>query len=418
MIMSSLEFMGEVPFKEVYFNGMIRDLTGKTMSKSLGNSPDPLWLIEGADKETTKLFAEKNSSYKNGVPAYGADAIRLTMVYLTPLGGDIHFDHTLVEMGQKFCNKLWNASRFILMNLEENPDILKLETIDPALLDLSDRWILSRLQRIVSEVRQAIETYRFNDATKTLYGFVWGEFCDWYLEMVKSRFYNQDDPRIKQAAQSISLNLLDHILRLLHPFMPFITEEIWQALPLTRNSQEGVLTIMRQPYPKVEDQWLDEDAEKKMDLLQKTIGVIRNIRSEMNVPQDKKAKILVRGPAQKLELLENTLEYLKLLGKVESMEIVTSEAAIREAATGIVENVEIFMPLEGLIDIDKEKERIQKEIERLENMLVGLNKKLNNHEFVKKAPAQIIEKEQMKQRDFREKVNKLKENLKALEKSI
>ncbi len=416
MIMSSLEFMGEVPFKEVYFNGMIRDLTGRTMSKSLGNSPDPLWLIEGADKETTKTFAGKNPSYKNGVPAYGADAIRLTMVYLTPLGGDIHFDHTLVEMGQKFCNKLWNASRFILMNLGENPEILKLEEIDPTLLDLSDRWILSRLQRIVGEARQAIETYRFNDATKALYGFVWGEFCDWYLEMVKYRFYNNEDSKVKQIAQSISLNLLDHIMRLLHPFMPFITEEIWQALPLIRNSQEGVLTIMRQPYPKIVNEWLDEEAEKKMDLLQKTIGVIRNIRSEMNVPQDKKAQILVRGPDTKIQLLESTIEYLKLLAKVESMERAVSGINIEEVATGLVGNVEIFIPLEGLIDIEKEKERIQKEIERLEGMLVGLNKKLNNHEFVKKAPAQIIEKEKIKQRDFREKVGKLKENLKALEK--
>jgi valyl-tRNA synthetase len=415
MIMASLEFMGEIPFREVYFNGMIRDLTGRTMSKSLGNSPDPLWLIDGVDSKITKAFAEKNPSYRDGVPAYGADAIRLTMVFLTPLGGDVHFDHTLVEMGQKFCNKLWNASRFILMNLDESDKLLPFGKVEPNRLDLSDQWILSRFQRIVGEVRQTVETYRFNDATKAIYGFVWGEFCDWYLEMVKFRFYNNDNPKVKQIAQTVSLHLLDQIMRLLHPFMPFITEEIWQALPISRDDQDDVLTIMRQPYPKVEEKWLNDDVEKEMDFLQKAIGVIRNIRSEMNVPQDKKAKILIRGPNQKIQLLEKSIEYVKLLAKVDSMEVVEKGANITEAATGIAENTEIFVPLEGLIDVEKEKERIQKEIQRLENMLVGLNQKLNNHEFVKKAPAQIVEKEKIKQRDFREKVEKLKENLKALD---
>ncbi len=414
MIMSSLEFMGEVPFSDVYFNGMIRDLSGKTMSKSLGNSPDPLWLIESADKDTVAKFASKNPTYKKGVPAYGADAIRLTMVYLTPLGGDIHFDHTLVEFGQKFCNKLWNASRFVLMNLDDD-QTADLASVDPSSFDLADRWILSRLQNATAEIRKGMETYRFNDSTRSLYGFVWGEFCDWYLELVKSRLYGDENPEARKTAQAVVLHILDAIVKLLHPFMPFITEEIWQALPNSTAKPGEALTIMKQAYPTVQNDWVNDSAEKEMALIQDTIGVVRNIRGEMNVPQDRKASVVIRGPQKKLNVLTMYSDYIKRLASVESMEIGEKIDAPPGSATGLVQDLEVFVPLGGLIDLDVEKERISKEIVRMEGLLTGLSRKLTNTEFIQKAPAEVVEKEKQKQSDFLDKLKKLKNNLSMLD---
>jgi valyl-tRNA synthetase len=414
MIMAALEFMGDVPFCDVYFNGMIRDMDGRKMSKSLGNSPDPLWLIDGADSETVKQFAKKNASYKNGVPAYGADAIRLTMVYLTPLGSDIHFDHTLVEMGQKFCNKLWNASRFVMMNLDENTELHEPKDLDWTLLDLSDKWIISRLQRTISMVHQGLEQFRFNDATHTLYGFIWGEFCDWYLELIKPRLYNQTNTTIKTVTQSVVLFILDNILRLIHPFMPFISEEIWQALPKFANIQSNKSTIMNEKYPHIEKQWIDENLENQMQLLQKIISTIRNIRSEMNIPLEKKAKTHIRGPKEKIKLIEMYRIYLERLANIESLIVGEKIERPVEAATGLVDDLEIFIPLEGLIDLQVEKERIKKEIKRLEKILEDLNYKLNNRDFINKAPKNIVEKEHKKQTDFQEKLDKLHFNLNAL----
>jgi len=414
MIMASLEFTGKIPFKDVYFNGMIRDLSGQKMSKSLGNSPDPLWLINGADKEIVKTFAAKNPSYKNGVPAYGADAVRFTMVYLTPLGGDIHFDHTLVEFGQKFCNKLWNASRFVLMNLDDMEEVPDLETIDQATLDISDRWILSRLQHTIDNVRKGFDTFRFNDTTKNLHNFIWGEFCDWYLEMIKPRLYNKENPKARKTAQTVVLFVLEHIMRLLHPFMPFITEEIWQALPKSNTQMEEPITIMKQSYPVANKKWLDEKAEKDMELIQKTIGIVRKIRGEMHVPNDKKANVVLKGPEKKLKILEKYQEYFKRLGKVESLTLGEKLSRPNGAAAGIVEDIEIFVPLGDLIDLEGEKERIEKEIKRLEELLKNLNQKLNNSEFTKKAPPTIVEKERQKQRDFRNKLEKFQESRELL----
>lgn len=413
MIMASMEFMGDVPFRDVYFNGMIRDLSGRTMSKSLGNSPDPLWLIDGIDGETVKAFASKNPTYKEGVPSYGADAIRLTMVYLTPLGGDIRFDHTLVEFGQKFCNKIWNASRFVLMNLGEVQGGLDLHDVSSDLLDLSDQWILSRLQRAAGRIRKSLETFRFNDATRNLHSFVWGEYCDWYLELIKPRLYDKENRGARQVAQMVVLYVLEQIVKLIHPFMPFITEEIWQALPQT-DSSKGNSSIMRQSYPRVEERWLNDTAEKEMDIIQRTIGVVRNVRGEMNVPQDKKARVVIRGPEEKLRLLNTYRLYLERLASIDSFKFGTEIEKPKEAATGIVDDLEVFVPLGGLIDLKMERERIGKEIDRLKQLLEDLNLKLNNHEFVEKAPASVVEKERQKQVDFQEKLAKLRENIRMM----
>ena len=412
MIMAALEFMGDVPFTDVYFNGMIRDLSGRKMSKSLGNSPDPLWLIDGAEASEIKHFASKNPSYNKGVPAYGADAIRMTMIYLTPLGGDIHFDHTLVEMGQKFCNKLWNASRFVLMNLDEDQSFIHPNALDSATLDLADRWILSRLQKTVESVRKGYETFKFNESAHVLHGFIWGEFCDWYLELIKARLYDQEHAMSRKTAQSVVLFVLEAILRLLHPIMPFISEEIWQALPRAESSDFE--TIMRQPYPQVDPDWVNDSSESQMDFVQKVIGAIRNIRGEMNVPQDRKAMAILRGPEDKLKLVEPHQDFIFRLAMVESLEMGESVAKPKDAAVGMAEDLEIFLPLEGLIDLDVERDRIQKEIARLEDQLSALEKKLGNEQFISRAPKEVVDKERNKQTDFTEKLKKLKENLALL----
>jgi valyl-tRNA synthetase len=412
MIMASLEFMDDVPFRDVYFNGMIRDLSGRKMSKSLGNSPDPLWLIDGADAATVADFAKKNSSYKQGVPAYGADAIRLTMVYQTPLGGDVHFDHPLVEMGQKFANKLWNASRFVLMNLSDDQALVEPSALDPKTLDIADRWILSRLQNAARDVRQALEQFRFNESAQVLYRFVWSEFCDWYLELVKPRLYAKEDPGAQAAARLVTLHALEAILRLGHPFMPFITEAIWQSLPVPQSG--AVHTILNRPFPKPDPAWGDGEAEAVVGLLQVAIGAVRNIRSEMNVPPEKKAKLFVRGNSEKCKIIQKYSVYFDRLANIESVAVHPAGEKPREAATGLAGGIELFVPLEGLIDVKVEKERLGKEIGRIGDLLKGLEGKLSNAEFMKKAPQEVVDKERQKKIDFEEKLAKLGQHLKAL----
>lgn len=414
MIMASLEFMGDIPFKDVYFNGMIRDLDGRKMSKSLGNSPDPIWLIDGAEPDAIKNFSSKNPSYKKGLPAYGADAIRLTMIYLTPLGGDVHFDHTLVELGQKFCNKLWNASRFVLMNLKDLEGSLAISDLPESSLDLADQWILSRLQTTIDEVLMGFNSFRFNDSMHTLYHFIWGEFCDWYLELIKSRFYDESYPESKKTAQVVVLHVLEQILRLLHPVMPFITEEIWQHLPKV-DSVQNEQSIMQQSYPKVDSVLQNKDVEKTMKFLQESITAIRTIKSEMNIPKEKHANLFVKGPLDKIELLKSNTAYLSKLANIDSIEGDETQERPKGSAAGLVEDLELFIPLGDLIDVDVEKDRLKKEIQRLQGQLVGLNKKLNNLDFINKAPKDIVNREKEKEKTFQDKLEKLKENLAVLE---
>ncbi|HDQ44476.1 MAG TPA: valine--tRNA ligase, partial [bacterium] len=332
-------------------------------------------------------------------------------VYLTPLGGDIHFDHTLVEMGQKFSNKLWNASRFVLMNLEDDQAFTDPSDLDSDTIDLADRWILSRLQATIRDVRKGFESFRFNDAARMLHGFVWGDFCDWYLELIKPRLYEKDHPQTRLAAQSVVLFVLDHILRLLHPIMPFISEEIWQALPKAAGSPD---TILLAAYPAVHDRWIDDGSESEMEFVQQAVGAIRNIRGEMNVPQDRKANVILRGPESRLTILRKNAGYLRRLADVENLIVDPDAVKPQDAATALAGDVEIFVPLAGLIDLGVERGRIQKEIDRIEGFLAGLEKKLGNEQFVSKAPAEVVEKERRKQADFAEKIQKLKENLARL----
>jgi len=413
MIMASLEFMGDIPFDRVYFNGMIRDLDGKKMSKSLGNSPDPLWLIDGATPAAMGDFAAKNATYKNGVPSYGADAVRLTMVYLTPLGGDVRFDHTLVEMGQKFSNKLWNAARFVLMNLTGEERLMRPEEIPAEQLELADRWMLSRLNATVATLAQSLEEFRLNDATHALYDFVWGEFCDWYLELIKMRLYDESRPQARLIARSLAAYGLETIVRLLHPFMPFITEEIWQSLPEELQESGPVRTIMRQSYPAYEDGRIDESAERQMSLIQAVIGAVRNIRGEMNIPPAKEADLVLNTANPDLVLqIQPHAAYIEKLARTGPIRYNQPRPPL--AASAVVPGVEILMPLADLIDVEVERKRLEKEIGRLENQLVALNNKLMNRDFIARAPREVIEKEEKKKEDFSHSLQKLQDSLKML----
>jgi valyl-tRNA synthetase len=415
MIMASIEFTGEVPFRDVYFNGMIRDLSGRKMSKSLGNSPDPLWLIDGADAKTVGEFAKHNPSYKAGVPAYGADAIRLTMVYQTPLGGDVHFDHPLVEMGQKFANKLWNASRFVMMNLDESRVLeAPAKRAGSGRADLADRWIMSRLNNAAGEIRSALEQFRFNEAAQAYYRFVWSEFCDWYLELAKPRLYAKEDPGAQDAARATALYALESILRLGHPFMPFITEAIWQALPVPAEPAPAVHTILNRPYPKEDPSLRDDEAEAAIALVQEAVGAVRNIRSGMNVPPERKAKLIVRGNGAKCRLLSDHAVWFDKLANVESVTVQSGGEKPEGAASGLAGDVELFLPLGGLIDLAVERERLSKEIGRMEGLLKGLEGKLSNADFVARAPKEVVEKEKQKKADFEAKLETLRLQLKTL----
>jgi valyl-tRNA synthetase len=407
MVMASLEFMGDIPFKDVYFNGMIRDLNGRKMSKSLGNSPDPLWLINGADKQAVDEFSRENPSYKKGVPSYGTDAVRLTMVYLTPQGGDVRFDHTLVEMGQKFCNKLWNAARFVLLNLDgKNP--IAPENLSVEELELADRWILSRLYHAVHTVEKALTSFKFNEATQAVYSFVWSEFCDWYIELIKQRLYDESNPRGQGVASGVALFVLDNILRMLHPFIPFITEEIWHALP--DSEKKTPRTIMGQPYPRYQKKWIDNKLEGDMELLQQVIGALRNIRGEMNIPPVKKAELVINAHEKKrLSVIQNNEIYITRLAGISNIHYDSKRPPL--AASAVVRGIDLYVPLADLIDTEVEKNRLEKEIARLENQVVGLNKKLSNKDFRDRAPKEVVDREMQKKVDFELNLKKLHANL-------
>ncbi|MBN1562079.1 valine--tRNA ligase [candidate division KSB1 bacterium] len=408
MIMASFEFMGDVPFSDVYFNGMIRDLKGRKMSKSLGNSPDPMWLFNGADEEAIGTFAIENTSAKDGIPAYGADAVRLTLLYSTPLGGDIRFDQASTELGQKFANKLWNASRFVLMNINPEENLLSIDQITSE-LTLADQWILSRMNKAIHVIDRALNGFKLNDATHALYSFVWSEYCDWYIELAKIRLYDESDPRGQLVAKSIALYLLDNILRLLHPFMPFITEEIWHALP---GHEDEKASIMNVDYPRDIKKWHDRTAEREMVLLQHIIGSIRNIRGEMNVPPAKEADLIIQSDDEKIAVLKKNILSIQKLGRIASLSFNVERP--NPAASAVVSGIELFIPLADLIDVDVEKNRLEKEIVRLTAQLDGLTKKLANDNFIARAPQEIVDKEKQKKHDWETSLEKLKMSLRML----
>ena len=378
MVMMSLYIKDEIPFNYVYLHGIIRDEKGRKMSKSLGNSPDPLDLIA----------------------KYGADAIRFSFLYNTSQGQDIHFSEKLLEMGSAFANKVWNASRFVLSNLE---DFDVSTTVDNSEFKLEDKWILSKLQTASKLINENMEKYELDAAAKLAYEFFRGDFCDWYVEIAKTRVYGQEGSD-KVVAQWVLRHVLDKGLKMLHPFMPFITEEIWQKL------QTGEETIMLSDFPKEEKEFINIEAEKEFDYLKEVISAIRNIRGEANVSPSKKIEVIFKTADENARnILQNNAKILDKLANIEKYEFNLEIPKL--VGFRLVETTEIYVPLADLIDLDKEIEKLEKSIAKIQKDLDKTLKKLSNESFVKKANPEAVKKERRIKEELENKIAKLTESM-------
>ncbi len=390
MVMAGYEFMGREPFSDVYIHGTVRDEYGIKMSKSLGNGIDPLEIID----------------------QYGADALRTTMMLVTPEGQDTLIARRTFQVGQHFANKLWNVSKFVLANLSKTfaPEA-ELQS-GQAEGRLEDSWILSRLNRTIGEVTDLMGDYRFNSAVKSLYDFIWHDFCDWYVEMIKERLNLPEGEREREAAENVAHFVLNNILRLLHPFAPFVTEEIWHHL---YDSGADGSSVSAARWPVCDKKMINESLENTLDRVQDAVTSIRNIRSEMNVPPAKKAEVLIRvDNADMQRILEENQAHVKNLGKLANLTIGRQISKPDHAASAVIRDAEIFVPLEGLIDLEQERKRLQKEIARVTQLLERGNKKLSNEDFLKRAPREIIEKEKTKKEEYRKILEKLNQNLEEI----
>lgn len=387
MVMMGMYEMKEIPFKTVYLHGIVRDEQGRKMSKSLGNSPDPLDLIE----------------------IYGADAIRFTMLYNTSQGQDVHFSEKLIEMGRNFANKIWNVSRFVLMNLEE----FDIKSVNKDELDfqLVDKWIYSRLNETIQTLNNKLESHTLDEGAKAVYEFLRGDFCDWYVEIAKSRLYNSDDVVAKKTAQYVLWNILEQGLKLLHPFMPFLTEEIWQKL-----GAEGE-TIMLSEFPKFNQTKVDTVSENAFIYVQELVSAIRNIRAEMNVSPAKAIHLVLKSADEiELETLEANKGFLCSLGKVEKLEFGKDIAKPEGAGFRVAGKTEVYVPLADLLDVEAEIAKIKPQIEKIKKDLEKVQNKLADEKFTSKAPAHILDRERKIEAEYLDKLNKLEDNLKAFSK--
>jgi valyl-tRNA synthetase len=437
MIMMGLKFMGDVPFNEVYVHGLVRDGEGNKMSKSKGNVLDPIDVIDGIDleslvsKRTSGMMqphlAEKiekmtRKSLPEGIPAFGTDAMRFTFAALAATGRDIKLDMGRIEGYRNFCNKLWNAARYVMMNVEgQDCGINEVKSGHSKLnttleRSLPDRWILSRLQKTKQAVADAIDGYRFDHAAQAMYEFTWNEYCDWYLELSKPVLNNeQASDEAKRGTRRTLVRVLENLLRLIHPVMPFITEEIWQrAAPIagiippngSDNPSGSTATIMNQPYPSARQSLIDEAAETEMAWVMQFILGIRKIKGEMNISPGKPVPVLLANTNDQDRILaERHRPFLDFLAKTESIEILAPEDKEPESATALVGEMKVLIPLAGLIDKAAEVKRLEKEISRLQADVDRTGKKLSNPNFVDKAPEAVVQKER----------DKLAESLKALD---
>ena len=406
MIMMSLHFCNEVPFHTVYVHGLVRDGEGQKMSKSKGNVIDPIDLIDGIDLEAlvskrtsgmmqpqlaAKVEKATRKHFPDGIPGYGTDALRFTFYSLASTGRDIKFDIGRMEGYRNFCNKIWNAARYVLMNCE-GQDCGTGEVT----LSLADRWIRSRLQRAAAEARDAIEQYRFDLASQALYEFVWNEYCDWYLELSKPVLWDENaDPALAAGTRQTLIHVLETTLRLLHPLMPFITEEIWQsAAPIAGVSGE---TIMLQPWPESDSHQIDSAAEQEIEWLKGLIVAIRTIRSESNLGPSKELDVLLRNTqAEDRERMQRNSLFLRKLAKVASLDALPAEQDPPPALSALCQHMEVLVPMAGVIDIDAELQRLEKEIDKQTKEVARLEGKLGNPKFVDKAPAEVVESERVK----------------------
>ncbi len=380
MIMATLEFKDIIPFDTVYLHGMVLDENGIKMSKSLGNSPDPIDIIEKV----------------------GADALRFGMIFNTPKGQDSYYSENNLEGGRNFANKIWNAFRFIMMNVEKIEGLSSKENLK---LELADKWIYSRLNQVTKEVQIQYENLRLNDAAALLMDFIWKEFCSWYLELSKDRIYNNENKEGQLTTKYVLLDVLQNAMRLLHPIMPFITEEVWQTIKEYFPMEEEALIIAK--YPISDESLIDVSIDKDMKLIQECIIGVRNLRRQVNLSPALEIEIFAKvSSAKQIELMKNYANYFAKLAKVTSIQTGIDIEKPKASIAEVVQNVEIYLSLEGLIDLDKEREKLEKQIKKLEMELKKINGKLNNEKFVAKAPAHILAKEKEKFTEIKCKLDK------------
>jgi valyl-tRNA synthetase len=422
MVMMGLKLMGDIPFQEVYIHGLVRDQQGQKMSKSKGNILDPIDLMDGIDletlisKRTTGLMQPQmapaikkttTAEFPQGIAAYGADALRLTFCALATTGRDINFDMNRISGYRNFCNKLWNAARYVLMNTE-NKD-LDAKNIQ---YSLADRWIRSQLQTTIAQVNAAFAEYRFDIIAQLVYEFTWNEYCDWYLELSKPVLTDtQADPALQRGARRTLLEILETLLRLLHPLIPFITEEIWQTVaPMIQGSPAK--SIMIAPYPQADSRQQDPQAIAAIDWLKQVVNGIRNVRGEMRVAPGKLISVFFhKGSEQDRQYSRETEILIKNLAKVDSLTWLAEDASPSPASTVIVlGQLEVIIPLADLVDKNAELVRLQKEIDKLKREQEKLSSRLENADYTQKAPAAVVEKERQNFQQITATLDKLQSN--------
>jgi len=393
----------QVPFNTVYMTGLIRDDEGQKMSKSKGNVIDPLDMIDGIsledllEKRTGNMMqpqlAEKirkrtEKQFPNGIEPHGTDALRFTLAALASTGRDINWDMKRLEGYRNFCNKLWNASRFVLMNTEDQDCGLNGGELE---LSLADRWILAEYNRTVKSYREAMDNYRFDLAASILYEFTWNQFCDWYLELTKPVMNGGSEAQLRGTRHTL-VEVLEGLLRLAHPIIPFITETIWQRVKTLKGITAE--TIMLQPFPEFDAAKADELALADLEWIKQAIIAIRNVRAEMNLSPAKPLELLLRGAgADAQRRVEQNLSFIKSLARLESITILPAGDKGPVSVTKLVEGAELLIPMAGLIDKDAELARLDKEIAKLDGEIASIEGKLSNEGFVARAPEAVVAKE-------------------------
>jgi valyl-tRNA synthetase len=437
MIMMTMHFnkdengAAQVPFKTVYVTGLIRDEQGQKMSKSKGNVLDPLDMIDGIELDALlekrcgnmmqpqlaeKIAKATRNTFPEGIGAHGTDALRFTLFSLASTGRDINWDMRRLEGYRNFCNKIWNAARYVLMNTEDQDCGANSEAVE---LSLADRWIISRLQQTEQTVADAMSAYRLDHASQAIYEFIWNDYCDWYLELSKPVLWD-DNARdeIKRGTRRTLIRVLEATLRMAHPFMPFITEEIWQQVaPIAGvNFNAGDDTIMLQAYPLAENEKIDDAAIADVEWLKQVILAIRNIRGEMNVPPSKALSLLLKnGSDEDLRRLTSNRQSLSKLAKLDNIQWLTGEEEAPMSATQLVGAMEVLVPMSGLIDKAAEITRLEKEIQKLDKEIQRLQGKLGNAGFLDKAPADVVAKEQEKLAAQQAALAKLSEQIQTIQ---
>jgi valyl-tRNA synthetase len=423
MIMMGLKFMGDVPFREVYIHGLIRDQDGQKMSKSKGNVLDPLDLIDGVDldtlleKRTTGLMQEHlkpqiekitRKQFPNGIDQYGADALRFTFASLATTGRDIRFDLGRIEGYKNFCNKLWNAARYVLMNTEELGE-------GDVELSSADRWIRARFDETVAHVHRNFDGYRLDLVAQAIYEFTWHEFCDWYLELSKPVLQSDTSTAAaKLGTRRTLVEILEGLLRLLHPIMPFVTEEIWQQVA-PRAGIDGP-TIMLQPFPQPATGEADGKAVADIEWLKKFILGVRQIRGEMDIPPGKPLPVILDNASEADERRTNEhASLLQRVGRVESVTLLADGEEPPAAATALIDELRLLVPMKGMIDVDAERTRLGKQLDKVQSDLARARSKLDNPNFVNNAPADVVTQEKQRAADFERQIAQLSEQLEKLD---